>query len=109
MNRVFVIVAMLFAFATVSGGAYGGVRMADMAALQQSQSCEEQAAPIALQFKPCGKKIKGVVMPCQAQLGLPTEPVEIAPLRTRAALAGVCPQTLPSHSETIWLRPPILS
>ena len=110
MNRLITLIALIFALAAVGGVASSNAMAFSSvyAVASVDTSCAEMAAPVAIvQFKACGKKTSGIVMPCMPQIGVLATadliwPGPAAPHHHRATVSP-----LPSLTDPVDPRPPM--
>jgi hypothetical protein len=64
MNRVLVLIAVIFVLAGVTGPAMARATVPASWSAVSDQCLEPEAAAEAPAFKPCGKKVNGLAVPC---------------------------------------------
>lgn len=109
MNRFLIVIAVLFAFASLSGPTIARtMTFGHFWRASGSDRCLEPAAAHdeAPAFKPCGKKINAAATPCQTVFA-------VLPVSVVYAGEFVKPQFVVAQDDTpksdvfrIWLRPP---
>ncbi|MGV8854589.1 MAG: hypothetical protein ACOH2L_08055 [Devosia sp.] len=110
MRRLVTLIAVLFAFAAVGGVATTNAMAFSSIApvLSQTASCSD-AAPMAaaVQFKSCGKKRSGLVMPCPPQIGMLVSVQVVLPAQDGPQYRLQQPLPLVVRTRPVDQRPPI--
>ena len=113
MHRFLTMIALLFAFAAVGGVATSNAMAYSSVppALSQISVCLDIGhSGVVVQFKACGKRSSGIVMPCVPQTGVLTSTVSVMPPSPDApAYRALNPAPLLAQADPVHLRPPIVA